>query len=108
VLRLDPFRPQMAASERNRILMAAFTAAGRRVESCAAAQSAPSTAEALWESWQSMKLQLSPLGLRKNPGLADRAMDLVFNIERQPDALCAGSSPADQALSLIAKLHQTN
>jgi hypothetical protein len=46
--------------------------------------------------------------LRRNPDLAERAMDLVFEIERQTKAACGAPTGTDLALLLISKLHEGN
>jgi tetratricopeptide (TPR) repeat protein len=101
VLRMDPFRPQIAAAQRDRIVMEAFNTAGERLLSCAAL--AP-----LAESWTKLKPQITERGLRRNPDLPGTAMELVFNIERQANPACGAATATDHALLLIARLHEGN
>jgi tetratricopeptide (TPR) repeat protein len=111
VLRMDPFRRQISAAERNRIAMEAFAIAGKRLSSCATPKTAAGSAvsqPSLTDSWAKMKPQISEQQLRRNPDLVEAAMDLVFEIERQTGAACGPPTGADLALLLIAKLHEGN
>jgi tetratricopeptide (TPR) repeat protein len=109
VLRMDPFRRQISAAERDRIVIAAFDAAGERIKSC----TIPNIAPPAWQQdlagrWAKMKPQITELGLRRNPDLLEGAMDLVFSTERQTSATCGAPTGTDLALLLIAKLHEGN
>jgi tetratricopeptide (TPR) repeat protein len=109
VLRMDPYRRQISAAERNRIVIAAFTAAGERLAACApkTVPAAPtSDGQDLSKAWQKMKPQVTPWGLWRNPDLVEGAMDLVFGIERRFAGTCASPTPTDRALLLIAGLHE--
>ena len=55
-----------------------------------------------------MKPQITERGLRRNPELAEAAMDLVFKIERQANVDCGAPTGTDMALLLISKLHEGN
>jgi transcriptional regulator GlxA family with amidase domain len=46
------------------------------------------------------------VGLRRNPDLADIAMDLVFRIERETSTVCGTPTGADLALLLISRMHE--
>ena len=109
VLQMDPFQRQISAAQRSRIVIEAFAAAGERLKACSVEQNsssltAPQPSSA--ESWAKMKPRVTPAGLRRNPDLVEAAMDLVFNIERQTSATCGSPSGTDEALLLIAKLHE--
>lgn len=110
VLRMDPFRRQIAAADRDRIVMEAFAAAGKRLSSCATpkASGAAAAQPSLADNWAKMKPQISGQGLRRNPDLVEKVMDLVFEIERQTSATCGTPAGTDLALLLIAKLHEGN
>ena len=110
VLRMDPFRRQIAAADRDRIVMEAFAAAGKRLSSCATpkASGAAAAQPSLADNWAKMKPQISGQGLRRNPDLVEKVMDLVFEIERQSSATCGTPAGTDLALLLIAKLHEGN
>jgi len=110
VLRMDPFRSQISASERDRDVIEAFDAAKERLDSCAAANPAsmPAAEQNLSESWTKLKPQINARGLRQNSDLALNAMELVFEIERQTSAPCGHPNPTDRALLLIARLHEGN
>jgi hypothetical protein len=47
-------------------------------------------------------------GLQRDPDLIDRAMNLVFSIERQTSDTCGAPTGADLALLLISKLHEAS
>ncbi len=121
VLRMDPFRRPIPVAERNRLVIAAFAAAGKRLEACAPAGVAAATAAAktvaptaaapaegqdLAAAWQKMKPRLTPWALWRDPDMAEGAMTLVFGIERRFATTCADPTPADRALVLIARLHE--
>ncbi len=110
VLHLDPYRRPITAAERARLVRQAFETAGNRLKSCALPNSAPSTAGAppsnLNDEWAAMKPKITEPRLRANSDLVDSAMDLAFRIERQTSILCGTPTGEDQALLLIAKLHE--
>jgi tetratricopeptide (TPR) repeat protein len=110
VLRMDPFRPQISTSDRNRAVVDAFATAGQRLDTCplpgrdtfGTTGSAPS----LKDEWSSLKPKITEAELRRKPDLAQSAMDLVFRIERQTSTGCGTPAGPDLALLLIAKLHE--
>jgi len=109
VLHLDPFRRQIPAAERNRIVMEAFAAAGQRLRSCAlptVKASAPASVPSPGDEWARLKPQITEAGLRRNPDLADTAMDLVFRIERETSTVCGTPTGTDLALLLISRIHE--
>jgi tetratricopeptide (TPR) repeat protein len=112
VLEMDPFRRQNSLGQRNRTVIEAFLTAGQRLKSCPAASASNGTAlstsvqPALGESWAKMKPQITGRGLERHADLVERAMDLVFSIERQSNAMCGPPTGKDLALLLIAKLHE--
>jgi len=109
VLRMDPFQRGLSELQRNQIVVDAFAAAGQRLKSCnmQSASVTPGLAQpSLAEIWQRMKPRITPLGLRRNPDLAETAMDLVFRVERETGASCEMPSETDTALLLIAKSHE--
>ncbi len=110
VLRMDPFRHGITMEERDRIVMEAFGIAGQRLSSCATAKVPAASAgqPSLAESWAKMKPMLSRQELQRNPDLAEDAMDLVFEVERQTSATCGTPSGADEALLLISQSHEGN
>jgi tetratricopeptide (TPR) repeat protein len=114
VLQMDPFRRQISADQRNRIVIEAFAAAGDRLKSCTAAvnstgsNSSETLEQSLVDSWGKMKPTLNERDLRRDPDLAEKAMDLVFEIERQTKTACGAPAGTDLALLLIAKLHEGN
>jgi tetratricopeptide (TPR) repeat protein len=109
VLHLDPFRRQIPAAERNRIVAEAFAAAGQRSKSCAlptTAATGPATVPSLSDEWERLKPQTTEAGLRRNPDLAEKAMDLVFRIERETNVVCGTPTGTDLALLLISRMHE--
>lgn len=110
VLRMDPYRQQISAAQRNQIAASAFAAAGVRLTSCLASMSsaAPPALESLAQDWAKLKPQITERGLRRNTDLANAALKLAFNIERQASGPCAAPAEIDTALLLIAKLHEEN
>jgi predicted Zn-dependent protease len=111
VLEMDPFQRQMSTAQRNRIVVEAFAAAGERIKACGAQKSsaaAKSGQPNLTESWATMKPRVTAGGLQRNPDLVESAMDLVFEIERETSVSCGAPAGRDQALLLIAKLHEGN
>ena len=109
VLRTDPFRPEISPRERNRLVVQAFAAAGRRLMNCAQAKNvaAKPAQPNLGGEWTSLKPRVSLRTLGSNPLLADRAMSLVFRIEKS-SVLCGSPTATDSALLLISKLHEGN
>jgi tetratricopeptide (TPR) repeat protein len=108
VLRLDPFRAGISAAQQEQAVVEAFTVAGERLKSCTAAGGTPGAEADLAADWSKMKPQVTALGLRRNPDMAQKAMDLVFSAERQTAAGCGTPADADEALLLIAKLREGN
>jgi tetratricopeptide (TPR) repeat protein len=108
VLNMDPFQRQISAVQRNRIVMEAFAAAGQRLKECMAGDNSAAALQSLNENWSNMSRQISEQHLQRNPDLVETAMDLVFSIERQTNAVCGTPTGTDMALLLIAKLHEGN
>jgi hypothetical protein len=111
---MDPFRRQISADQRNRIVIEAFAIAGDRLKSCAAtvnssgSASSESLEENLDDNWTKMKPKINERDLRRDPDSAEGAMDLVFEIERQTKTVCGNPTGTDLALLLISKLHEGN
>lgn len=119
---MDPFRRQISYAQRSGIVMDAFAAAGERLKACPAAATwsaaGPTAAagqtaasgqsvageQSLDEQWTKMKPQITERGLRRDPGLVEAAMELVFEIERRSEARCGVPSATDKALLRISKL----
>ena len=109
VLRMDPFQPHISAGERNRLAVQAFAIAGRRLMNCQEKNVAPKTGPAepnLGGEWTALKPRVSLRNLETHPLLADRAMNLVFRIEKQTSVFCGSPTATDYALLLISKLHE--
>jgi len=109
VLHLDPFRRQIPVAERNRIVAEAFAAAGQRLKSCALPATTaigPASVPSLSDEWARLKPQMTEAGLRRNQDLAEKAMDLVFRIERETNVVCGTPTGTDLALLLISRMHE--
>lgn len=105
VLHWDPFRQQLSQQEQNRIALAAFAAAGARLKSC----KAPNEQEqAFQQQWTKLRRQMTQRNLEQNPDLVNTAMTLVFSIEKETASTCGAQSDTDQALLLVASLHEEN
>jgi tetratricopeptide (TPR) repeat protein len=109
VLEMDPFRPQLSAAERNRSVIAAFKAAGERLETCSALDKnsgGSSSLSDLSQEWEKQKPRITEHNLTRDPDLVNRTMQLVFNIERKTNGTCGSLTEADDALLMIAKSHE--
>lgn len=111
VLGLDPFGRNVPLGKRNRIVVEDFDTAGERLQSCFgpgnAKQALPSQAQsALASRFEELQSEITERGLQHDPDLIQRAMDLVFDIERQSSIACGAPAGSDLALLLIAKLHE--
>lgn len=111
VLETDPYLPDLSQAQRNRIALNAFATAGSRLKACPAQGSPtlPATVlQGLEQQWTTLKPQVTEWRLRRTPDLVNAAMDLAFQIERQTVIGCGAPTEADQALLLIANLHEEN
>jgi tetratricopeptide (TPR) repeat protein len=114
VVQMDPFRRQIPVYQRHRIVIQAFAAAGERLKACSGIGNASEPAsslnsqQSLADQWARMKPQITEPGLRRNPDLAEAAMSVVFDIERQANAACGPPTGIDMALLLISNLHEGN
>ncbi len=109
VLQMDPYRRGLPQALRDRIVIQAFQTAGARLQTCmpATGLTQPTPAErSLPGTWEKMKPRITARGLRRDPSLAETAMDLVFDIERQTSVTCGAPAGPDMALLLIARLHE--
>ncbi len=109
VLEMDPFRPQVTVANRNRIVIDAYAAAGARLKTCGAPGPTAlpaATLTTLTQNWTKLKPKVTLYRLRRNPDLVSTAMGVVFNIERQTNGLCGSTTDTDNALLLIANLHE--
>ena len=114
VLQMDPFRRQISADQRNRIVIEAFASAGERLKSCSAtvnpsgSNSSETVEQSLADGWAKMQPKINERDLRRDPDLAEGAMDLVFEIERETKTVCGAPTGTDLVLLLISKLHEGN
>lgn len=111
VLQMDPYQQPASAVDRRRIAMEAFAVAGARLKSCGSSGNpAPPAAlqQSLGQEWTKLKPQITERGLKRDPDLINTAMNLVFRIERQTTGTCGVPTEVDNALYLVANLHEGN
>ena len=109
VLEMDPYLPEMSEAQRRQIAVNAFTTAGNRLKACPAQGSPAVPAAALQgleQQWTKLKPHITQWWLWRDPDLVNTAMDLAFQIERRTADQCGAPTAADQALLLIANLHE--
>lgn len=107
VLHWDPFRQGLSQVEQIRIVLAAFAAAGDRLKACQSPDAQKQGFDQqLQQQWTKLKPQMTERGLERNPDLLNTAMNLVFSIEKETASTCGAQSETDQALLLVASLHQ--
>jgi tetratricopeptide (TPR) repeat protein len=109
VLDVDPFTKQISAPERTRRVIKAFSVAGNRLKACTASGGvAAAASQDLAQQWAKMKPQITARNLRRDNDLVNSAMDLAIGIERKANGMCGPPSDQDNALLLIANLHEGN
>lgn len=126
IVHMNPFRGSLSDDQRAKAAIAAFAAAGSRLQSCPAAgttlaavtatppAAAPANSKpknpaaplSLGDAWNQMRPMVTVRSLRGNPDRINQTMDLVFAIERQANGKCGAGTPSDMALLLIEKLHE--
>src|SRR5262249_55093682 len=99
VLRMDPFRPQISSADRRKAVVDAFAIAGQRLVTCpmpmVGSHSAPGSVPSLNDEWITLKPRITMGGLSGNPDLGNKAMDLVFRIERHTSMVCGPPTGTD-------------
>jgi tetratricopeptide (TPR) repeat protein len=109
VLNVDPYTKRIPAAERSQRVINAFSVAGERLKTCSARGAAATSAtQDLARQWTKMKPQITDRNLRLNPDLLTSAMDLAVGIERNTNGACGPLSEQDDALLLMANLHEGN
>jgi tetratricopeptide (TPR) repeat protein len=112
VLQADPYGSRISDVERDQRVRSAFHTAGDRLENCAQSKRidlSPGTPAAGLPDLKAQWVQMAPKLTRPRPprdgaGL-DATMDLVFEIERQTQAVCGTADGPDQALLLLSEKH---
>jgi len=124
ILEADPFARRISDAERNRRISGAFTAAGVRLEACAAQKGVdlsavepaasslsalPSNSPlvALQSRWIATKPDLAHLRSAAETDLPDVIMDLVFEIEQRTAQDCGEPQGLDEALLRISRDRDT-
>ncbi len=105
VLHWDPYRQGLSQTDQNRIALAAFVAAGARLKAC---KTPDAQEQEFQQQWTKLKPQMTERGLERNPDILNSAMNLVFSLEKETASTCGAQSDTDQALLLVASLHQEN
>jgi tetratricopeptide (TPR) repeat protein len=108
-VQLDPFQREWKVAQRNQIVLHDFATAGERLKTCGMAAGAAgpvSSQPTVGDRWQAMKAQVTERGLARDPDLAESAMDVVFDAERQAAATCGTPQGADETLLLIEKARE--
>jgi hypothetical protein len=106
---VDPYTKRISVAERSQRVVKAFGVAGDRLKSCTAYGGAAAAAtQGLAQQWAKMKPQITNRNLRRDSDLINSAMDLAIGIERTANGTCGPSSEQDDALLLIANLHEGN
>jgi tetratricopeptide (TPR) repeat protein len=105
---LNPYRRDISDTERKRVTISAFDAAGERLKACAAIGNEAYNGKTLAAAWKDMKPHVNASELARVPDAVNRAMNLVFEVERQANAKCGAGSPSDAALLLISGAHEGN
>ncbi len=111
VLEMDPFRQSISPARRSQIAFDAYAVAGDRLKACNTPGGSGANAallQALQLDWATLKPHITEGSLRRNPNLVNKALNMVFSIERQTAGACGVPTNSDSALLLIAKLHEEN
>jgi tetratricopeptide (TPR) repeat protein len=110
ILQADPYAPRISDAERNQRVRAAFQKAGERLEDCAKnkevdlSPASPAVGlPALKAQWIEMAPKLKQLRPPRDGISLDSVMDLVFEIERQTQAMCGTPDGLDEALLLLSQ-----
>jgi len=111
ILQINPFDRRVSAAARRRRVVAAFGRAFNRLQECAKilgqplqASSSPPQTDLQQANAGAMKMkpQIKEAALRRNPDLADFAMNLVFSVEKSTAKQCGPPKGLDLALLLLA------
>jgi tetratricopeptide (TPR) repeat protein len=111
IAKMDPYGMGISAGERRRVIMEDLATAGERLKACLPVNQVPSlganeNTETLPARWLHMKRILGSQRFENHPKLADRAVQLVFDIEVQTSQACGTPTGPDLALLLIARAHE--
>ena len=104
---LDPYRRDISMSKRNQIVLSAFAVAEQRLGSCKTAGIANAIPDTIGKRWPQLKAQVNAVSLRRDPDLANEAMDFVFSVEQQLTQ-CGAPTEKDDALLLVSRLREGN
>jgi tetratricopeptide (TPR) repeat protein len=107
ILANDPLASRIGSAERGRRLLANFSYAQQRLNTCLERPAGePPTAEeeALQRDAQAFEPQLKPPAIREQDTV-EAGVDLIFKIERQVAQTCPPVTPFDRAMILIGRQH---
>ena len=114
VLNFDPFVARIGHEERTRRVLRSVEQAQYRLEKCAEqvhidlkVQPATGPVAADYAQVLALKPRMTASVLRRDPDLADSAMDLVFRSEEDAASVCGSAEGADAALLLVGRLYQS-
>ncbi len=108
VLKWNPYEPNLSLREQHQRALSDFAWVGNRLKQCAQNAKVDLTApnpitplQVEYSRWSQLNSSLNQRAMERDPGLMDRAMDLIFEIEGQLQHLCSPTTPQDTALLLI-------
>ena len=110
ILELDPYEARIGRDERARRVLRAFELTQYRLEKCAedkgiSLSSQPSSVPiaADYQEFEALSPHIGLRGLRDDPELTDKAMQLVFRSQNDAAAACGQPAGPDLALLLIGR-----
>ncbi len=106
-MQMDPFRRQVSVAERDRIVIAAFATAGQRLKSCALPKrAAPASQPSLSDQWATCSRRSTQPTCGVILTWWNQRWNWYSASNGKPAQLCAGPKGPDEALLLIARLHE--
>jgi Flp pilus assembly protein TadD len=113
VVRHDPLMPGLSGDERSRRLVGCLTHAAARVRSCARradpeSEPLPAGLDSLRAEALSLARGLAAGRRRRSSDVLESGTALILRIERAADAAHCPTAEVDQALSLIARKHESD
>lgn len=102
VVENDPLAPRLAASERERRLLADFDHAAQRVQECQAKEAEESLTP-VHDKLAALRPSLTAARLKSDPNLPFAALELIYEAEEATAKVCGQPEGADLALLLIAQ-----
>lgn len=103
VIESDPANPHVTDAERRRRVIAAFRAAGARLDQCLTSKGPTQTLSELSEKWSALRSKVTDRTLARDAAVSRSAMDVVFAIELKTEDACNSAQGTDLALLLLSK-----